>query len=106
MLVHADRWGKPGDGVNRGFRQPKGNHSERFQVLALAFFMQDVEPEGGFARTGHAGQDDELVLGDRKGDVFQIMQPGTANSDLSSHLTSRVDRLETEFFPAPMLILS
>ena len=88
MLVHADRWGKPGDGVDRGLRQPKGYQSERFQVLALAFFMQDVEPEGGFARTGHTGQDDELVLGDRKGDIFQIMQPGAANSDLSSHLAS------------------
>src|SRR5437588_2550466 len=57
MLVHADRWGKPGDGVDRGFRQPEGNQSKRFHVLALAFFMQDVEPQGGFARTGHTGQD-------------------------------------------------
>src|SRR2546421_7936863 len=88
MLVHADRWGKPGDGVDRRFRQPKCNQSERFQVLALAFFMQDVEPEGGFARTGHTGQDDELVLGDRKGDIFQVMQSSAANSDLSSHLAS------------------
>src|SRR5947207_5686232 len=41
MLVYADRWGKPGDGIDRGFPQPKGSQSERFQVLALAFFMQD-----------------------------------------------------------------
>ena len=63
--------------------------------------MQDVEPEGGFARAGQAGQDDELVLGDRQGDVFQVVQPCAANSDLSSHLTSRVDRLETEYVPSP-----
>ena len=33
-------------------------------------------------------QDDELVLGDRKGDIFQVMQPSAANGDLSSHLAS------------------
>ena len=72
--------------VDRGFRQPEGNQSERFHVLALAFFEQDVEPEGGFARTGQTGQDNELVLGDCKGDIFQVMQPSAANSDVSSHL--------------------
>ena len=97
MLVHADRWGKPGDGVDRRFRQPKGSQSERFQVLALAFFMQDVEPEGGFARTGHTGQDDELVLRDCKGDIFQVMQPGAANSDVSGHQTSWIKRFGTQF---------
>src|SRR5207248_7163544 len=55
MLVHADSWGKPGDGIDRGFRQPKGYQSERFQALTLAFFIQDVEPEGGFARPRHTG---------------------------------------------------
>ena len=49
MLIHADRWGKPADGIDRGFRQPKGNQSECFQILALAFFIEDVEPKGGFA---------------------------------------------------------
>ena len=27
VLVHADGWGKPGDGVDRRFRQPKGDHA-------------------------------------------------------------------------------
>ena len=71
-----------------GFAKPEGDQPERFQVLALAFFVQDVEPEGGFARAGHAGQDDELVLGDRQSDVFQVMQPRAANGDLIGHLSS------------------
>ena len=53
--------------------------------------MQDVESKGGFARTGHTGQDDKLVLGDLKGDIFQVMQPGAADRYLSIHLTSSVD---------------
>ena len=98
MLVHADRRRQPADRVDRRFRQPKGNHAERFHVLALALFMQDIEPEGRFARTGQPGQDDELVLGDREGDIFQIMQPSAANRDLIGAVigTSRVDNREEQ----------
>jgi hypothetical protein len=88
VLVHTDGWGKPGNGIHRRPGQSKGDQSERFQVLALAFFVQDIEPERGFSRAGYAGQDDELVLGYRKRDIFQVMQPGAANGDLCSHLTS------------------
>jgi hypothetical protein len=87
VLVHADGWGKPGDLIDGRFRHPKGNQPERFKVLALAFFEQDVEPKGGLSRTGHSGQYDELVLGDRKGDVLKVVQPGAANNDLRSHLS-------------------
>ena len=61
---------------------------ERFHILALAFFEQDIEAEGGFARAGHAGQDHQLVLGDRQADILQVMQPRAANGDLIGHLSS------------------
>jgi hypothetical protein len=51
--------------------------------------MQDVEPEGGFARTGYTGQDDELVIGDPKGDIIRVMKPCAANGNLSRHLASK-----------------
>ena len=51
------------------------------------------------------------MLGDRKGDIFQVMQPSAANSDLSSHLASSdlqhplrgevIVRLVTEYVPSP-----
>ena len=76
VLVDADGRREPVMESTGGFAMPKGDHAERFQVLALAFLVQDVEAEGGLARAGQAGQDDELVLGDREGDVFQVVQPG------------------------------
>jgi hypothetical protein len=63
--------------------------------LALTLFKQDIEPKGGFARAGHPGQDNELVLGDCQADIFQVVQPRAADEDLSFHLTSRVDWLDS-----------
>ena len=48
-----------------------------------------------------AGEDDELVLGDGQGDVFQVVQPGAANGDLISHLTSRNINMEMAHSPSP-----
>ena len=80
-----------------GFASPKVTSPSDSRYWRWPSLMQDVEPEGGFARAGQTGQDDELVLGDRQGDVFQVVQPCAANGDLSRHLTSRyIDKRRSE----------
>jgi hypothetical protein len=51
MLVYTNGWGEPGNSVDRWFCNPKGDHSERFHILAHAFHEQDVKPERRFPRT-------------------------------------------------------
>ena len=65
------------------------DHAERFHILALAFLVQDVEGQGGLARTRQPRDDDELVLGNFKGDVFEVVQAGVANGDGGVHLFSK-----------------
>ncbi len=96
MLVYADRGRKSNDGIYRRFRHAKGNDAKRFHVLPGALFMQDVEPDGRLARTGESRQHDELLFGNRQRDIFQVVQPGAANGDVSRHLTSRVGRVGVE----------
>jgi hypothetical protein len=51
------------------------------EVLPLAFLVQGVEGERGFARTGEAGEDDELLLRDGDRDVLEIVQARALDED-------------------------
>jgi len=57
-----------------------GGH--RVEETALAFGEEDIEGEGGFAGTGEAGDDDELIARDVEGDVFQVVVAGAAKGNL------------------------
>ena len=53
-----------------------------FHIAPLAFGVEGVEGEGGFARTGQSGDDDQLVARDVETDVFQVVGARTANLDI------------------------
>ena len=72
--------------------------AERFEQLAQAFLVQDVEGQRGLARSRQSRHDDELVLGNFKGDVFEVVQAGVANDDVGVHLFSRCAQLVREVF--------
>ncbi len=48
----------------------------------LAFRVQGVKSQGGFARTGNARQNDQLSFGDLEFNGLEIMFPRTANQDV------------------------
>ena len=85
MLAEADRRGKPADEIHRRFGHAERQQTERLQVLALALFEQNIEAQGGFARTGKAGQDNELILGDGQGEVLEVVQASAAEEDGVGH---------------------
>ena len=60
---------------------------ERFDVAALAFGIQSVECERGFAGTGKAGNDGQRIPGNLEIDVLEIVLPRAANNDfLEAHV--------------------
>ena len=58
---------------------------QRFDVAALAFGVDGVEGERGFAGAGHTGDDGELVVRNRERDVFEIVDPRAADHDVVFH---------------------
>jgi hypothetical protein len=79
VLVHADRRREPDDGIH-GRAAFEGHHPQRFHVLALAFLVQRIEGHGRFARPRQPAKNHQLVLGDREGDVFQVVEAGSTDS--------------------------
>ena len=62
-------------GAASGLVEPLG------ALLALALAVDGVKDEGRLARAGHAGKDDQAVLGDGQADVLQVVQPGALDDD-------------------------
>jgi len=54
---------------------------EGFHVAALTLGIQGIEGQGGLARAGQAGDDDEPVPGQVQVHVLQIVGTGAANTD-------------------------
>src|SRR6266446_2292749 len=77
FLFDGDRRGKAFDDVD--FRalhlveELARVGGERFDVAALAFGIDSVEGERGFARAGKAGDDREAVPGDFDADIFEVV---------------------------------
>ncbi len=64
-------------------------------VAALAFGVDGVEGERGFARTADAADDGEGVVRDVDVDALEVVGPGSADGDLILHaklLFSRILR--------------
>src|SRR5260221_1593301 len=55
---------------------------ERFDVAALAFGVNGVKSERGFAGAGKAGDHGEGVARDFETDVFEVVLPRAANDQL------------------------
>ena len=49
-----------------------------------------LDDDDAVARSRHSRHDDELVLGNFKGDVLEVVQAGVANDDVGVHLFSAV----------------
>lgn len=58
-----------------------GVGAKSFRVAALAFGVEGIEGEGGFARAGGAGQDVKHPEGQVKREVFEIILAGAFNAD-------------------------
>ena len=59
-----------------------GIGGERFHVPALAFRIERIERERGFAGAGDARYDDQLIPGDRDADIFEVVLAGTFDDDI------------------------
>ena len=85
FLVDGDGGGETLDLVDVGLfklaEELAGVGGEGLDVAALAFGVEGVEREAGFAGTGDAGDDDELVARDLKVDVLEIVFPRAADDD-------------------------
>ncbi len=83
----GDGGGKPVDAVGFGlveaFEELAGVEREGFDVAALAFGVERVEGEAGFAAAADTTDDDELVAGNVEVDVLEIVDRGTAQFDMS-----------------------
>jgi hypothetical protein len=55
---------------------------QRFHIAALAFGIQRVERQRGFAGAGQAGNHDQLVARQVEIDVFQVVRACAADADL------------------------
>ena len=85
FLLDGDGRREALDHVHIGLVQPPqelaGVSGEAFHITPLAFGVQRVERQRGFARAGHAGDDDELVARDIEIDVFQVVGARATDAD-------------------------
>ena len=61
---------------------------ERFHVAPLALGVDGVEGQRRFAGARHAGDHGQLVVGNRKRNVLQVVDPRAANPDVVLHWSS------------------
>ena len=84
FLFDGDDRREPEHEVDVGFGhlgdEALGVGGERFHVAALALGVDGVEGEGGFARAGEAGDDDELVAGDFERNVLEVVHAGALDA--------------------------
>ncbi len=83
MLIVGERPVMPSIGR---FGELIGDQAERFEVIPLAFVVQDIERQGRFSRAGDAGENDQFFFGQAEGDVLEIVETCVSNRDLSWHL--------------------
>jgi len=84
-LAEGDGRGDAVDPVDAGAIHPleelAGVGAEGFGVAALAFGIEGIESEGGFARTGRAGEDVEHPQGEIEGKILEVVLPGSLDAD-------------------------
>ena len=92
LLVDGDGGAEALDVVDVGLlhaaEELAGVGGEGLDVAALALGVDGVEGEGTLARAGEAGDNHELVSGDRDVDVLEVMLAGAFDEDgISRHGT-------------------
>jgi len=70
-------------GLFHAFEELAGVGGEGFDVAALAFSVDGVERERGFAGAGNAGDDGEFVVGDGEGEVFEVAEARASDDDFA-----------------------
>ena len=82
-LLHGQGGGEPLHRINRRcgkpFEMEAGMGGETFKVPALAFGVDGIERQRGFAGAGGAGEDNETVFGNVEVEAGEIMLAGAAN---------------------------
>ena len=90
LLVDGDGRGQALDEVDVGLvhlaQELAGVGGEGLDVAPLALGVDGVEGQGGLARAGQAGEDDQLVPGQVERDIAQIVLTSAANDETVGHL--------------------
>ena len=90
LLVDGDGRRQALDEVDVGLvhlaQELAGVGGEGLDVAALALGVDGVEGQGGLARAGQAGEDDQLVPGQVERDIAQIVLTSAANDETVGHL--------------------
>ena len=89
FLVDGDGRGKPLDEVHVGLvhltQELAGVGRKRFDVTALALGVDGVESEGRLARTGQAGERDQLLPRKLEGHIAKVVLARPAHHQLVAH---------------------
>ena len=84
FLANCYRWSNPGDFVHvrlfHALEELPRVSRERFDIAALAFRINRVESQRGFARAAHAGDDSDGVVRNVYRDVFEVMDAGAPDA--------------------------
>ena len=84
-LLDGDGWGDAADLVDQrfvhAFEELAGVGGEGFDVAALAFCVDGLEGEGGFAAAAGAGDDVEFTEGEVDVEALEVVLAGTADGD-------------------------
>ena len=85
FLVDGDGGTEAVDGVDIGLFHLAQEHAriagQAFHIAALAFGIDGIESEAGFARAAHAGKHHQLIARDFQIHIFQVMFARTANDE-------------------------
>ena len=102
LLLDGDGRGEAVDEVYVGlldaFEELASVGGERFDVAALAFGVDGVEGERGFARAGDAGDDGQLAVRYVAVDIFEVVHPRAADGDLVRQCSASRE-LRVQAFP-------
>ena len=86
LLADRNRGGDSGDFVHvrlfDAFQELPRVGRKRFDVAALAFGVERVERQAGFARAGNAADDRDGVVRDDEVNVLEVVDAGAADADL------------------------
>ena len=92
LLVDGDGRRQTLDEVDVGLvhlaEELPGVDAERLDVAPLALGVDGVERQGGLARAGQPGEDDELVARQLDADVLQVVLAGAPHDDRLGHVRS------------------
>ena len=89
LLVDRDGGGEAVDVVDVGLvhlpEELAGVGGKGLDIAALPLGVDRVEGEGGLARAGQAGQNDELVTRDGEINIFEVVHTGTLDVNFVLH---------------------